>query len=211
MFEWYESEVSALESTIRQSPPSSGSVVFYGSSSIRLWETLRTDIGPLTGTPERSVLNLGFGGSTLASCVHYFDRLPGWIAREHPPIRSLIFYAGENDLGDGKSVDAVVDSFVWLHAMVRDRLPGVPFAFISIKPSPARVPVMERIRAVNEKIRTLIVERPESMFIDVYSEMLDANNVPRSELWVEDGIHMSRAGYNLWTKILSRYKEALFE
>ncbi|MBC8136162.1 MAG: GDSL family lipase [Fibrella sp.] len=211
VFEWYEAEVSVLEAKAAAMPVTPGSVLFYGSSSVRLWETLPADIGPLTGRPGRDVVNLGFGGSTLASCVHYFDRLPGRVARESPPVRSLVFYAGENDLGDGRSVDTVFDSFVWLHAMVRDRLPGVPFAFISIKPSPARAPVMNRIRAVNDKVRERILERPESLFIDVYSEMLNENGTPRLELWAEDGIHMSRAGYDLWTQILTRYRVTLFE
>ncbi|MBC7807465.1 MAG: GDSL family lipase [Akkermansiaceae bacterium] len=211
MFEWYEAEVKTLEAKLTTEPVAAGSVVFYGSSSVRLWETLRTDIGPLTRHPERGIVNLGFGGSTLAACVHYFDRLPGRIARMSPPVRSLVFYAGENDLGDGRSVDAVFDSFIWLHAMVRDRLPGVPFAFLSIKPSPARAAIMSRIRAVNDKIRERIVERPESLFIDVYGEMLNGNGTPRPELWTEDGIHMSRAGYDLWTQILTRYRVTLFE
>ncbi len=211
VFEWYEAEVRTLEAKQTAETPLPGSVVFYGSSSVRLWETLRADIGPLTGSAERGIVNLGFGGSTLAACVHYFDRLPGRIARESPPVRSLVFYAGENDLGDGKSVDAVFDSFIWLHAMVRDRLPGVPFAFLSIKPSPARAPVMNRIRAVNDKIRERILERPESLFIDVHSEMLDENSEPRPELWSDDGIHMSRAGYAVWTQILTRYRVTLFE
>lgn len=210
MFEWYTAEVNTLETKQKENPAPAGSVLFYGSSSVRLWETLQADIGPLTGPPERAVINLGFGGSTLASCVHYFDRLPGRIARESPPVRSLVFYAGENDLGDGRSVDAVFDSFIWLHAMVRDRLPGVPFAFLSIKPSPARAAVLDRIRAVNDKIRDRIAERPESIFIDIYTEMLDDSGRPDPQYWTEDGIHMSRAGYDLWTRILSRYKETLF-
>lgn len=211
VFEWYEAEVRQLEAKQIATVVPSGSVVFYGSSSVRLWDTMQADIGALTGQPERQVVNLGFGGSTLAACVHYFDRLPGRIARQSTPLRSLVFYAGENDLGDGKSVDAVFDSFVWLHAMVRDRLPGVPFAFLAIKPSPARAPVMNRIRAVNEKIRERIIERPESLFIDVHSPMLDENGMPKSEYWTEDGVHLSRAGYDLWTRILADYKETLFE
>ena len=213
VFENYEAEVEALETKTfgaTAAPIPLGSVVFYGSSSVRLWETLQDDIEPLCGATLRHCVNLGFGGSTLAACVHFFDRLPGQVQRE-APVRSLVFYAGENDLGDGKSVDAVYDSFIWLHAMVRDRLPGVPFAFLSIKPSPTRANVLNEIIAVNAKIRDRITERPESVFVDVFSEMLDARGKPRPELWAEDGIHLSCAGYDLWTQILARHKQALFE
>ena len=42
--------------------------MFYGSSSIRLWDTLAEDIDP-------GVVNLGFGGSTLQACDYFFERL----------------------------------------------------------------------------------------------------------------------------------------
>lgn len=211
MFEWYESEVQNLEAKMTAAPPPPGSVIFYGSSSIRLWATLAADIAPLSGTPPRAVVNLGFGGSTLAACVHYFDRLPGRIALAAPPLRALVFYAGENDLGDGVSVDAVFNSFVWLHAMVRDRLDGVPFAFLAIKPSPARIPLRDKIVAVNALIQERIAERPESLFVDVHSPMLRADGTPDPALWTADGIHLSRAGYELWTQILTPYAEILFQ
>ena len=64
--------------------------VFYGSSSIRLWITLAEDFDP-------RVLNLGFGGSTLEACDYFFSRL---VMPVSP--RSLLLYAGDNDLGDGR-------------------------------------------------------------------------------------------------------------
>ncbi|NIP39019.1 MAG: hypothetical protein GWO07_09850, partial [Candidatus Dadabacteria bacterium] len=44
-------------------------VVFYGSSSVRLWERLDEDFA------GHEVLNLGFGGATIDYCAYYFDRL----------------------------------------------------------------------------------------------------------------------------------------
>jgi lysophospholipase L1-like esterase len=206
--EYFEPEVRALEPQTRAAGPSS--VVFYGSSSVRLWETLELDIAPLMGKSVRPPLNLGFGGSTLAACVHYFDRLPGRVIKEHGPLRSLVVYAGENDLGDGKSVADVVDSFFWLHAMVRDRLGETPFAFLSIKPSPARRHLLGKIREANARIQALIPSRPQSQFIDVCSEMVDSAGQPLPELWCDDGIHLSAAGYALWTRLLARHQEQLF-
>src|ERR1700740_2677725 len=39
----FESEVTALEAKLSQLPISSGPIVFYGSSSIRLWKSLQQD------------------------------------------------------------------------------------------------------------------------------------------------------------------------
>lgn len=65
---WYEDEVSHLEErlkTVGKNPD----VIFYGSSSIRMWESLAIDFA------DKEVVNLGFGGSTLAACVWFFERI----------------------------------------------------------------------------------------------------------------------------------------
>ena len=140
--EWYEPEVRALE-RLRVSRKRVGApVVFYGSSTIRLWSTLARDLG------DPRALNLGFGGSTLEACFWFFDRL---VPPEKPS--SLVVYAGDNDLGDGQQPDAVVASFRALAARVLRWCPGIPFGFISIKPSPARRHLCDKIRRTNEMIR----------------------------------------------------------
>ena len=90
--EWYEQEVSAMEQRLRESPPPDGLVVFYGSSSLRMWESLENDF------PTIGVLNLAFGGSTMEACAWFFERL---VVPSNP--RSIVCYAGDNDLGDGRS------------------------------------------------------------------------------------------------------------
>ncbi len=64
--DWYESEVRELEKVTAARVLPNDPVVFYGSSTVRLWDTLARDMGD-----ERAV-NLGFGGSTLEACVHFF-------------------------------------------------------------------------------------------------------------------------------------------
>src|SRR5580693_8961009 len=86
----FESEIRAYEESDRSQPPPRAPVLFYGSSSIRFWPDLRRDF------PGRPVLNRGFGGASLADCVHFFDRL---IVPYAP--RVLVLYAGDNDLANG--------------------------------------------------------------------------------------------------------------
>jgi lysophospholipase L1-like esterase len=199
VFEWFEAEVHALEQRRDAAPPSPGEVVaFYGSSSIRLWMTLAEDFDDVP------VINLGFGGSTLAACAHYVERL---VVPCRP--KALIVYAGENDLGDNASPDAVVASFRELHAKVGHYLDGTPFGYLSIKPSPSRWPVIERIREVNRRIAAEIETRPQSIFVDVHRPMLHDDGTPRRELWAEDGIHMTGAGYRVWWQVISAQRRHL--
>jgi lysophospholipase L1-like esterase len=193
---WYEAEVQALERVIRSlngiRPPA-----FYGSSSIRLWDTLAEDFDPC-------VLNLGFGGSTLEACDYFFARL---VQPVRP--RSLLLYAGDNDLGDGRTVESVFGSFRSLAAKVATSLGAIPFGFVSVKPSPARRSIADRIRRFNDLVRAEIESRPSAYYIDVFTPMLDASGGPRTELFHEDGLHLNREGYRLWGNVLGPYRNTI--
>lgn len=197
--EWYKDEIRAMEQARISNPPPFGSVVFYGSSSIRLWESLADDFVDVKPT------NLGFGGSTLAACAWFFERL---VVPYKP--RSIVFYAGDNDLGDGCLPDAIVQSFRELLVKV-DRYCGpIPFAFLSIKPSPARWHLLDKIRYTNVMIQQELVRRDPSYYIDVFNPMLHEYRDPRPELFIEDGLHLSPAGYRLWVEVVSKYADVIF-
>jgi lysophospholipase L1-like esterase len=197
--DWYESEVHALEQARERGARPVCPVVFYGSSSIRGWDTLAADLG------DPRALNLGFGGSTLEACGHFFERL---VVPLDPA--SLVVYAGDNDLGDGSPPARVVDAFRRLLAKVLRDLGTRPFGFMAIKPSPARASLIGRMREVNEAIRHELAPHPSAFVIDVFEPMLSARGEPRPELFLQDGLHLSRAGYELWRDILQTYRHRIF-
>jgi len=197
--EWFEPEVRELERTRlqRTSPPRP--TVFYGSSSIRLWTTLAEDLG------DTRAINLGFGGATLDACVRFFERLV-------PPTQpgALVVYAGDNDLGDGRTPNQVVGWFGQMAGKVERDLAPIPFGFMSIKPSPARVFLLDRIVETNEAIRREITRHAGAFYIDVFTPMLTPSGDPRADLFLDDGLHLSRAGYQLWTEVLGTYRNRMF-
>jgi lysophospholipase L1-like esterase len=197
--EWYEAEVQELERSLRQRTLPVDPVVFYGSSTIRLWENLAHDL-----TDSRA-LNLGFGGSTLEACTYFFERLVS-------PVKpsSLVIYAGDNDLGDGRKPKDVLSFFCALAGKVDRDLGPIEIGFISIKPSPARFDLMSRIRKTNRLIQGEIASRPNYYFINVFDAMLDKNGKPQPKLFTDDGLHMSAAGYELWTRLLIPYRARIF-
>jgi lysophospholipase L1-like esterase len=197
--DWYELEVQELEQARVAHPPPRHAAVFYGSSSIRLWTTLSEDLG----SPRAH--NLGFGGSTLEACVWFFERL---VPPVHPS--SLMVYAGDNDLGDGRSPRQVARSFEQLIAKVDRDLKDVPFGFLSIKPSLSRLGLLPHIAEANDAIRREISHHRSAFYVDVFAPMLGSDGRPRPELFLEDGLHLSRAGYRLWTRILGTYRDRIF-
>lgn len=187
----YEPEVRELEDRIRQSTIPRGSIAFYGSSSIRLWKDVASDF------PELPVVNIGFGGSTMTACSWFFWRL----VRPVQP-SALVVYAGENDVGDGTPPQQIHEQFLHLRHQLELSCPGVPMAFIAIKPSPARWTIFDRIQRTNNLLRSEIFARTGDIWVEIRGSMLDAQGLPRPELYLPDGLHLSRAGYLVWRSCL---------
>lgn len=194
--ELFAEEVGQLEETVRQHP--AGSVVFYGSSTIRRWTHLTEDF------PQTHVLNLGFGGSTLAACGWYFERL---VVPARP--RAIVLYAGDNDLGEDRQPEEVYLFFCALADKMLRHLPGVPLTFVAIKPSPARWSIVQQIRAANAAIAGEIERLPNAQFIDLSPLMLNERGEPRRELYEDDGLHLTPAGYAFWREQLTERVDAL--
>jgi lysophospholipase L1-like esterase len=190
----FESEVSALEARLSQSPISSGPVVFYGSSSIRLWKSLQQDFSGY------AVLNCGFGGSRLSDCVRYANRL---VLPRKPS--AIVIYAGDNDLAVGIPPDKVFQSFKQLFSIFRTYSPSIPIAFVSVKPSPARMTFLENILKFNRLVEDFLATQPETEYIDVCSDMLGQDRKPIQSLFVSDQIHLSPAGYQILRKEIGEF------
>ena len=179
----------------RRRPPAPCSVLFVGSSSIRLWTTLERDMAPLP------VLNRGFGGSTIADVNRWFEPV---VARYRP--RAIVFYAGENDIDAGRPPAAVAAEFARFMALKRRGLGETPVFFVALKPSKLRWAQLPRQAAVNARVREMAARADDLNFIDVVPAMLDAGR-PK-DLFVADGLHMAPSGYALWTALVRPVLEA---
>jgi len=190
---WYEPDVKGVEQ--RKEKVQNPKILFYGSSSIRLWTTLEEDF------KEYAPLNMGFGGSTLAACIVYFDRL---MKDLHPDI--LLIYAGDNDLGDGRHPEEVLIFFQQMIVKVRERFGMIPVMFVSVKPSIRRFNILEQIKFTN-KIIAAEVEKMDSQvfFINVFDKMLDPKNHPNWSLFQSEGLHINEKGYAIWTSVIKEF------
>jgi lysophospholipase L1-like esterase len=195
---WYEEDVRELERRRAARGPVADAVAFYGSSTFGMWKDLARDLR------DPRALNLAFGGSTLAACAYFFERI---VAPERPV--SVVIYAGDNDLGDGRSPAQVLGSFRLLAGKIEAQLPGVPYSFISVKPSLARFGIIEQIRRANGLLEEEIAGRAGAHYLSVFEAMI-RDGKPRAELFLEDGLHLSAAGYRLWTEELEPYRNLIF-
>lgn len=190
---WYEDDIRQLEVKLAALSDKTDKVVFYGSSSIRLWTTLASDF------PEIGMLNLGFGGSTLAACAWFFERLIVPLAP-----KAVIFYAGDNDLGDGRHPEEVYLFFCAFAEKMNRLLPGVPLTFLSIKVSPARWNIAKDIQTTNKLIRTELDKMSNWRYVDMTTPLLAADGKPRREFFENDGLHLNPNGYRVWQQALQQ-------
>jgi len=183
----FESDIKAFEVTDRTLRSPTPRIVFIGSSSIRMWDTLAKDF------PQHRVVNRGFGGSYIADSTYFADR----ILPPHKPAL-IVMYAGANDIDHGNTPQMVAADFKAFAAKVWSSSPSTVIAFIAIAPNPARWQQVDGVRKSNKLIAAYCETDPRLKFIDIFPLMLGADGKPRPELFLEDGLHMSRKGYDLW-------------
>jgi hypothetical protein len=186
----YEKEVLAFEALDRTSPPRKGQVLFVGSSTIVSWD-------PARYFPDLPVVNRGLWGSALIDTLRLVDR----IVIPYEP-RLVVVYAGDNEIDAGVTSEDVAIQFERFIKAVHSKLPQTRIVIIGIKPSPQRWLTIDRARSANEAIRTLCSRDDRVAFLDVDGVMLGWDEKPRKELFLDDGLHLSAQGYQLWTTLL---------
>lgn len=191
---WFDDEVRDLEQRTSPQRNMPNPIVFYGSSSFRLWHDMAAYF------PGYNVVNHGFGGSTLADCNEYFDRL---VAAVEP--QAIVLYAGDNDLGDGSSPEQVLERLRWFVTRKRETLGDTPMAYVSIKISPARFAIMHGIAYTNRLIERALAAERDVRFVDVTRRMVGRGMMPLLGCYTDDPLHMNREGYRILGRSLADY------
>ena len=58
----------------------------------------------------------------------------------------------------------------------------------------------DSMKAANAHISTYCDRDERLSYVDIWQPMLGEDGRPRRELFIKDGLHLSHAGYQLWTK-----------
>ncbi len=189
----FQGEVDRLKAENASQSDSGELVLFTGSSSIRLWEGLKTDF------PGVNLVNTGFGGSHMSDLLFYADLL---IVRYHPA--KVIVYEGDNDIEYGTSVDSIISQAGKLVALIHSKQPGARIWFLSAKPSLARWRLSGDYLTLNESLRKFARRTRGVRYINIWKLMLDAEGKPRQELFLDDGLHLNRKGYEIWREAVGK-------
>ncbi|MBR9852998.1 MAG: G-D-S-L family lipolytic protein [Algicola sp.] len=183
----FKNEVEAVQKKNNELWDSSRpTIVFTGSSSIRLWKDLQDRF------PNHQVLNTGFGGSQFSDLELYLDEL----ILSYNPVKVFI-YEGDNDIFERKSPRKIVKRAESILSTLQQEKPNMEIVLISAKPSISRWKFRGKYRRLNRKLDKLASKTNGIDFVDVWYPMLDEKKV-KQDIFIEDGLHMNKKGYDIW-------------
>ncbi len=190
----FEKDIEAFTTADAAHPPPRDAVLFIGSSTFRLWNSLEKDFA------EHKAINRGFGGSQMSDANYYFDTI---VAPYHPAL--IVLYEGSNDINDRKSPEQVFEGFKIFVAKMHEKLPNARLAFVSILTTPVRSLQIDKVKTANKLIRDYIDHDDKLIFIDAFPSLLGPDGKANSDYFLADRLHPNLKGYAILKKVIEPY------
>ncbi|MBX2965729.1 MAG: hypothetical protein KF845_06260 [Cyclobacteriaceae bacterium] len=186
-------EVAEIVLADAAAPKPRGEILFAGSSSFTMWKDADKSF------PGKTIINVGYGGSTLQDQIRYVD----YVITPYAP-RQIVLYCGENDIAYDSTVTGhdVLNRFAKLVELIRHRFPRVHISYVAMKPSPSREKLLPVFSEGNRLIKEYLKGVKRTSYINVFDVMLDEAGRPRHELFLEDMLHMNDTGYAAWIELI---------
>lgn len=198
----WERDVAALES-LDHGPQPADEILFIGSSSVRLWDTITEDMAPWPAVGR------GYGGARYRDLCHFVPRL----VANHEPRAIVVFVA--NDLAspaDGRDIETVMIDIRATRAGIRQRHPRVPLLFVAITPTESRWQMWPEIQRLNAAIEAMCRDSDHTFFVATADHYLDPETGrPDPTLFRSDRLHLSPAGYRVWAGVIAEALEHALE
>lgn len=130
-YAWASPEIEHFKALNKNYAPENA-LLFLGSSSIRLWETLAQDMA------SYPVIQRGYGGAHLRDAIFFTEALLGDHQLVYFSDRAMIIGFIANDI-KGDPADESPAKVKWLFKFflkqIRERHPATPFLWIEITPT----------------------------------------------------------------------------
>ena len=187
--EKWSSDIIIFEQQDQSETDPENAILFAGSSSIRLWSTLKEDVAPYP------VIQRGFGGSKFSDLAVYAKE----IVYPHQ-FRALVIFEANDITGStaDKSPGEVATLFRDIVRTVRKKYPEKPIFLIEITPTKSRWQVWPKIMEANRLLKESCRKLHKTYFVETSSAYLNENGEPRNELFIKDMLHQNHEGYKIW-------------
>lgn len=168
-------------------------LVFTGSSSIRLWDNLEELF------PDHRIINSGFGGSQASDLLAYTNEL---IIQYNP--YKVFIYEGDNDINDKKRPKEIISVTKQIISKIRKTIPGAQIVIISAKPSLARWNLKGKYKRLNRKFKKLCANESNLDYAYIWDIMMEGKKL-KQDIFIEDGLHLNSKGYELWYRVIKNF------
>tara|TARA_B100000941_G_scaffold2393_1_gene1534 strand:- start:222 stop:1610 length:1389 start_codon:yes stop_codon:yes gene_type:complete len=187
----FEKELATLDELVTKNNCSKNQLVFYGSSTIRLWRKLDAKF------IKYNTINLGFGGALVSDMSKNFLRL---FHKLNPKI--IVLYLGGNDLNYELSPEKIYCQIQDFVGLIIKKFPETHIIYMSIKPSFERINKIDEIKKINLLMQQFCGVNKQMAYVDFYNELLKGSK-PDSSFFLQDGLHLNEKGYDIIEKELS--------
>ena len=197
----WESEIKALQRLDKTETFSEDYILYIGSSSIRLWDSIHKDMSPYNSVRR------GYGGAHFYDLIHFTDR----IVTPHKNADAIVCFVANDLTGVWDNPKTKVSPhqvkrlFVYFTKQVRKIAPNTPIFLIEITPTQSRWNIWDKTVKANQLMKAYCESKDNLYFIPTSEKFLNENNLPRTELFIEDQLHLNREGYKLWAEIITTY------
>jgi len=188
VFRW-EKDINVFDSLNRVEKYSKNSIMFIGSSYIRLWENIRADL------EYNDIIHRGFGGCNFRDAAYYIKR----IAYPHQP-KAIFIYVGNDIVASekDKAPDQVLELYKYIVKCLRQKFPTIPITFLQISPNERRWAVWNKITSANDLIKAYCASEPKLFYISSADQFLGKDGLPITKYFRDDKLHYNIEGYKVW-------------
>ncbi|HUX97117.1 MAG TPA: GDSL-type esterase/lipase family protein [Bacteroidales bacterium] len=198
----WENDILKFEQLDKTENYPSESIIFAGSSSIRLWSTLKEDIAPYP------VIQRGYGGAKLSDFAVYADRI-----FDPHECRAIVIFVANDITGseNDKSPEEVLRLYKHVVKTIRKNHKNTPVFWIAITPTSSRWKAWPQIRNANKLIKEYCEKSQNLYFITTDFAFLGQDGKPKDELFRDDLLHLNDQGYALWKEIVKKELDSVLK
>jgi lysophospholipase L1-like esterase len=168
-----------------------GTILFVGSSIFHRWTQLTSQMAPLP------VQNIAFDGAETDDWNRLIDSR---VIPVRPKV--LVYYCGSNDVDAGDSAVRIVARIRTFMNRVAAALPQTRVVFVSVNKAPEKRDRWDVVDDINRQIQKYAERNPRVEFVDVNPALFNADGTSRTDLFMNDQLHLRPAAYEEFAKIL---------
>jgi lysophospholipase L1-like esterase len=168
-----------------------GTILFVGSSIFHRWTQLESQMAPLP------VRNIAFDGAQTDDWVRASASV---VIPLHP--RVVVYYCGSNDVDAGDTATRIVARIRQFIDRVTTALPDARVVFVSVNKAPEKRDRWDVVDDINRQVEKYTAKNPRVQFVDVNPVLFNADGTSRTELFMNDQLHLRPPAYEEFAKIL---------